>query len=64
MIIATCSWCHLENKIEGPRVHCPNCGHRADVARVACDCERCLKRTYVSGEYPDGIHSPHQNPRF
>jgi hypothetical protein len=41
-IRASCPWCHQLNVIAAPRVHCPNCGHRADKARLYCDCDRCL----------------------
>jgi hypothetical protein len=38
----TCSWCHT---LHGPGSRgwpsCPECGHRADIPRMACDCRRC-----------------------
>jgi hypothetical protein len=46
-----CPWCRLTVKIAAPRVHCPNCGHRADVSRLACDCEKC--RLFAAGKGPD-----------
>lgn len=41
----SCSWCHAENEVTPglvlPPVFCNECGHRADLPRVACDCEKC-----------------------
>jgi hypothetical protein len=40
----TCSWCHRLNIIDPvaeQRRYCPDCGHRADVPRLECDCSRC-----------------------
>lgn len=42
----SCSWCHEMNDISpnithGVAIYCRNCGHRADVARVDCDCRNC-----------------------
>ena len=44
MLRRTCSWCHEINpsalrRRASPRCH--NCGHRADVPRMDCDCSRC-----------------------
>lgn len=43
----SCSWCDELNVIPlelgAPAVYCSNCGHRADVARLYCDCSRCRK---------------------
>lgn len=51
----SCSWCHEENswaaepgRLTGrfrqpPPMLCRNCGHRADVARMDCDCSECSK---------------------
>lgn len=40
-----CSWCHTENKVTADAANattsCQFCGHRADVARLECDCQRC-----------------------
>ncbi len=33
----TCSWCHT---LTADR-YCPTCGHRADAARLDCDCASC-----------------------
>lgn len=33
----SCSFCHTMTD----QRTCPNCGHRADVARVQCDCPQC-----------------------
>lgn len=41
MVSLTCSWCHTANTSDGRPVICRNCGHRADVARMDCDCTRC-----------------------
>jgi hypothetical protein len=42
----TCSWCHCVIWETDPRwPFCWNCGHRADVPRVQCDCIACV-RTY------------------
>lgn len=40
-IIASCSWCHRGNDVTAGRTFCAECGHRADVARIFCDCDRC-----------------------
>lgn len=37
-----CSWCHETVTINGPTL-CPTCGHRADVARMDCDCGMCQR---------------------
>lgn len=39
----TCSWCHEPNDLrkDHGKVFCWNCGHRADVPRVQCDCRKC-----------------------
>jgi hypothetical protein len=38
----SCSWCHHMNNLDDPTVrHCANCGHRADVPRLDCDCPKC-----------------------
>jgi hypothetical protein len=46
-----CSWCSQMNdltqaKRDGLKAYCPNCNHRADIEREACDCQKCgeLKR--------------------
>lgn len=42
--IRTCSWCHEANECpRGELVWCFNCGHRADVPRLLCNCMRCLQ---------------------
>jgi hypothetical protein len=38
-VSVSCSWCHTMNRIGQP--FCAECGHRADVARMDCDCRRC-----------------------
>lgn len=41
----TCSWCHaLVWAAPASAASCPDCGHRADLARAACDCPRCRGR--------------------
>lgn len=49
-VVAGCSWCDLANDVgeavrDGVAVYCRGCGHRADVCRMACDCEACRTRT-------------------
>lgn len=43
----SCSWCHTTNDITAAArllpVFCSTCGHRADVARMQCDCGECLE---------------------
>lgn len=40
---STCSWCHeLVTLSPGPTT-CPTCGHRADRARLDCDCPACRR---------------------
>lgn len=37
-----CGWCHTMVPCPfGFAVYCRNCGHRADVARLVCTCEKC-----------------------
>lgn len=40
-ITVNCSWCHEANELDGRKVYCWSCGHRADVPRVECDCRKC-----------------------
>ena len=47
-----CSWCHTmnatrmtENYKEIQVTFCKECGHRADVPRMECDCPRCSTKT-------------------
>ena len=41
--IRTCSWCHQGNECpQGELVWCANCGHRADVPRLLCNCTLCV----------------------
>jgi hypothetical protein len=46
MAVATlqCPWCRLWSTIAFPRLNCPNCGHRIDVATRFCDCVVCKIR--------------------
>lgn len=37
----TCSWCHTANYIAAHPTHCRHCRHRADLARMNCDCPQC-----------------------
>lgn len=37
----SCSWCHHVNVIRQSPTFCADCGHRADVARLSCDCPKC-----------------------
>lgn len=38
----SCSWCHTFNEIDRDRpTYCKECGHRADLARMRCDCSQC-----------------------
>lgn len=44
----SCSWCHAMNDITaaiatGQKVLCGECGHRADVCRLECDCPECTR---------------------
>lgn len=40
----SCSWCHEMNwSNQDYWPICKNCGHRADVARVDCDCISCVR---------------------
>jgi Zn finger protein HypA/HybF involved in hydrogenase expression len=56
----SCSWCQSKNDISAVEarqvpVYCSNCGHRADVSRMACDCHPCRsKRVTLTGP-PDSI---------
>jgi predicted amidophosphoribosyltransferase len=42
-LTVACSWCHTAVLVTALRNYCPTCGHRADVARVDCDCPKCWK---------------------
>lgn len=37
----SCSWCHESNELTGRPLFCWSCGHRADVARMYCNCVAC-----------------------
>src|SRR5947209_7846876 len=39
----SCSWCDemVTLSPDGAAVLCPSCGHRGDVSRMDCTCERC-----------------------
>lgn len=39
-MIVSCSWCHEAQDLDESR-YCGVCGHRADRARVDCDCAQC-----------------------
>lgn len=39
-LLVSCSWCHETNDVTRFRI-CATCGHRADLPRMDCDCERC-----------------------
>lgn len=41
--LVSCSWC--ENLNAEGRKFCANCGHRADLPRVKCDCPKCAHFT-------------------
>jgi len=44
-----CSWCHALNWEDGPHWPiCWGCSHRADVARVDCDCKACVRGSLVA----------------
>jgi hypothetical protein len=57
-LVVSCSWCHTSveraknSRVAG--VHaptwCQTCRHRADVARVDCDCVRCQLAKAAGGE--------------
>lgn len=37
-----CAWCYMENElVQGEKVFCRECGHRADLAKESCDCWMC-----------------------
>jgi hypothetical protein len=40
----TCSWCHELYDLSAVRF-CTHCGHRADLPRMDCDCQRCRRQT-------------------
>lgn len=41
MSVRSCSWCHEFNEISAESTTCWRCGHRADLARIHCDCQQC-----------------------
>lgn len=52
----TCSWCHAGVVLMpgGGPTYCPECHHRADVARLHCDCDQC-RRPPTTGEILDAL---------
>lgn len=44
-MVQSCSWCREGNEVraDGRKVFCWSCGHRADVARIDCDCPKCRR---------------------
>jgi len=62
-IIVSCSWCH-GSVIATGRTICPECGHRADVARVDCDCDGCLAlNAAATGSVPRAAGTPPSAPQ-
>lgn len=50
-VCTTCSWCHEMNDVTPPPpVFCGNCGHRADRARLDCDCDACRRCAALAAE--------------
>jgi hypothetical protein len=49
-IIVSCSWCHSSARLFPGPAWCLTCGHRADVARVDCDCPKCWKPDDVEAD--------------
>ena len=63
-IRVTCLWCGTKNDITKARmnnlaIYCRQCGHRADKAKVRCDCRQCLHP--AEEEKP---HEPQQGELF
>jgi len=54
IVTVRCPWCHVLNWIITIPQFCWNCGHRADVPRIKCDCIACCV-TY--GNIPDEMTS-------
>jgi len=46
MVSQSCSWCHELNELRGAPTYCWNCRHRADVARMLCDCRACRQAIF------------------
>jgi len=46
----TCSWCHEDNEWTGRPLFCWNCGHRADLARMYCNCVVCREERHRAEE--------------
>jgi hypothetical protein len=58
-----CSWCHDWATVGAPPwPTCGGCGHRADVARMLCDCARCrpLRPIGFEGERFTFAPEPHE----
>ena len=49
-VVQTCSWCHEVVDITAGPTLCHLCGHRADVARVNCDCHQCRLYPFATAE--------------
>jgi NADH pyrophosphatase NudC (nudix superfamily) len=49
-VLVSCSWCHELVEVRARIQYCPTCGHRADVARVDCDCPKCWKPDDVAAD--------------
>ena len=61
--IRTCSWCHHANECpRGELVWCTNCGHRADVPRLLCNCTACLRRAELKAAVQRHPLSPNAKP--
>jgi len=54
MVIRSCSWCHELNELRGTPTYCWSCGHRADVARISCDCPECSRARILTLFQRDG----------
>jgi hypothetical protein len=61
----SCSWCDemVTLNPDGSPVFCSSCGHRGDVARLHCDCQRCRGPRAISSGFPPGSNAGGVWPR-
>lgn len=56
-MILSCSWCHHGQDL-AISTFCDVCGHRADRARMDCDCEQCVEGLYRPYIDPEASYEP------
>lgn len=54
-VAQSCSWCHTMNDITAGPTLCRECGHRADLCRMECDCPVCCGRSGKPFDLPASV---------